>query len=65
MKKISFLFIIFPTLAFAGSDDIIKSGFLKKPISTIVDKLEITKPENKIIIIFNHGQSSNDSKKKK
>ena len=64
MKKIFLLLIIFPTLAFAGSDDIIKSGFLKKPISTKVDKLEITDPKNKIIIIFNHGQSSNDSKKK-
>tara|TARA_B100000003_G_scaffold200877_1_gene208261 strand:+ start:41 stop:967 length:927 start_codon:yes stop_codon:yes gene_type:complete len=64
MKKILLLFIIFPTLAFAGSDDIKKSGFLKKPISTEVDKLEITEPKNKIIIIFNHGQSSNDSKKK-
>ena len=63
MKKILLLFIIFPTLAFAGSDDIKKSGFLKKPISTKVDKLEITEPKNKIIIIFNHGQSSNDSKK--
>ena len=29
MKKILFLFIIFPTLVFAGSDDITKSGFLK------------------------------------
>ena len=64
MKKILLLFIILPTLAFAGSDDITKSGFLKKPISTKVDKLEITDPKNKIIIIFNHGQSSNDSKKK-
>ena len=64
MKKILLLFIIFPTLAFAGSDDIKKSGFLKKPISTKVDKLEITEPKNKIIIIFNHGQSSNDSQKK-
>ena len=64
MKKILLLFIIFPTLAFAESDDIKKSGFLKKPISTKVDKLEFTEPKNKIIIIFNHGQSSNDSKKK-
>ena len=64
MKKILLLFIIFPTFAFAGSDDIKHSGFLKKPISTKVDKLEITEPKNKIIIIFNHGQSSNDSKKK-
>ena len=64
MKKFIFILIIFPSLAFAGSDDIKKSGFLKKPISTKVDKLEITEPENKIIIIFNHGQSSNDSKKK-
>ena len=54
MKKILLLFIIFPTLALAGSDDIKKSGFLKKPISTKVDKLEITEPKNKIIIIFNH-----------
>ena len=29
MKKILLLFIIFPTLAFAGSDDI-KKGILKK-----------------------------------
>ena len=41
MKKILLLFIIFTTLAFAGSDDIKKSGFLKKPISTKVDKLVI------------------------
>ena len=56
--------IIFPSLAFAGNDDIRKSGFLKKQISTKVDKLEIIDPKNKIIIIFNHGQESNDSKKK-
>ena len=55
---------MFPSLVFAGSDDIKKSGFLKNPISTKVDKLEIIEPKNKIIIIFNHGQSSNDSKKK-
>ena len=64
MKKILSLFIIFPTLVFAGSDDIKKSGFLKKPISTKVDQLEITDPKNKIIIVFNHGQSSNDTKNK-
>ena len=64
MKKLLFILIIFPSLVFAGSDDIKKSGFLKKPISTKVDKLEITDPKNKIIIVFNHGQSSNDSKKK-
>ena len=64
MRKFLFILIIFPSLAFASSDDVKKSGFLKKPISTKVDKLEITDPKNKIIIIFNHGQSSNDSKKK-
>ena len=55
MKKILLLFIIFPSLAIAGRDDITKSGILKKPISTKVDKLEITETKNKIIIIFNHG----------
>ena len=54
MKKILLLFIIFPTLAFAGSDDVKKSGFLKKPISTKVDKLEIAEPKNKIIIILRY-----------
>ena len=65
MQKILLFLIIFPSLAFAGNDDIRKSGFLKKQISTKVDKLEIIDPKNKIIIIFNHGQESNDSKKKK
>ena len=64
MKKILFIITIFPSIVFAGSDDIKKSGFLKKPISTKVDKLEITDPKNKIIIVFNHGQSSNDTKKR-
>ena len=53
MKKILFILIIFPSLVFAGHDDIKKSGFLKKPISTKVDKFEITDPKNKIIIVFN------------
>ena len=57
MKKFFFILIIFPSLAFASSDDIKKSGFLKKPISTKVDKLEITDAKNKIIIVYNHGQS--------
>ena len=65
MKKFLLILTMFPSLVFAGSDDIKKSGFLKKPISTKVDQLEITDPKNKIIIVFNHGQSSNDYKKKK
>ena len=60
MKKFIFILIIFPSLAFAGSDDIKKSGFLKKPISTKVNKLEIIEPKNKIIIVFmllNYGRN--------
>ena len=65
MKRFLIILLIFPSIVFAGNNDIKKSGFLKKLISTKVDKLEITDPKNKIIIIFNHGQPSNDVKKKK
>lgn len=64
MKRFLIILLIFPSIVFAGNNDIKKSGFLKKLISTKVDKLEITDPKNKIIIIFNHGQPSNDVKKK-
>ena len=53
---------IFPVLA--GNDSVKKSGFLTNPISTSVNEtFEVNDPKNKIILIFNHGQTSNDSKK--
>ena len=67
MKKvllvpIIYLLTIFPVLA--GSDSVKKSGFLTNPISTSVNEtFEVNDPKNKIILIFNHGQTSNDSKK--
>ena len=67
MKKVLLVTIIYilsmlPVLA--DSDGIKKSGFLSKNITTKVNEaLEVNDPKNKIIIIFNHGQTSNDSKK--
>ncbi len=55
MKKILFLFIIFPTLAFAGSDDITKSGFLKKPSTPFSFALAEMFPDLKAdrLVMFN------------
>ena len=67
MKKVLFvpiiyLLTIFPVLA--GNDSVKKSGFLTNPITTSVNEtFEVNDPKNKIILIFNHGQTSNDSKK--
>ena len=64
MKKvllvpIIYLLTIFPVLA--GSDSVKKSGFLTNPISTNVNEtFEVNDTKNKIILIFNHGQTSND-----
>ena len=67
MKKVLLVTIIYMLSilsVLAGSDSIKKSGFLTNPISTSINEtFEVNDPKNKIIIIFNHGQTSNDSKK--
>ncbi len=65
MKKILFitLFLVITNNLYANGK-ILKSGFITK--SALVKKgMDIEDPKNKIIIIYNHGQNTNDSALKK
>ena len=60
MKKILLiiLFLIISNNVFANGK-ILKSGFISKSAS-VKEGINIKDPENKIIIIYNHGQNTND-----
>ena len=60
MKKIFLivLFFIISNYAYANGK-ILKSGFITKSAS-VKEGMNIDDPKNKIIIIYNHGQNSND-----
>ena len=61
MKKfITFLiFILFCTNAYANGK-ILKSGFITKS-ANVKKGMDVKDPKNKIIIIYNHGQNTNDN----
>jgi len=60
MKKL-FLILIFLTVSNTvyANGKILKSGFITKSAS-VKEDMNIDDPKNKIIIIYNHGQNSND-----
>ena len=57
MKNIILLFLLFSTNVLA--DKITKDGFLTSKAGYLKDQ-NINNPENKIILIYNHGQKSHD-----
>ena len=64
MKKILFilLFLTVSNTVYANGK-ILKSGFITKSAS-VKEGMNIDDPKNKIIIIYNHGQNTNDRAKK-
>ncbi len=60
MKKL-LLILIFLTVSNTvyANGKILKSGFITKSAS-VIEGMNIDDPKNKIIIIYNHGQNSND-----
>ena len=59
MKKLAiFLIIIFFNTS-ALADKMTKSGFLTNKVSYLKDE-KINDPHNKILVIYNHGQSTHD-----
>ena len=64
MKKILFilLFLAVSNTVYANGK-ILKSGFITKSAS-VNEGMNIDDPKNKIIIIYNHGQNTNDRAKK-
>ena len=64
MKKI-LLILIFLTISniVYANGKILKSGFITKSAS-VKEGMNIDDPKNKIIIIYNHGQNTNDEAKK-
>jgi len=63
MKKI-FLILIFLLISNnVHANKILKSGFITKS-AKVKEGFVVEDPKNKIIIIFNHGQNTNDSAKK-
>ena len=61
MKKILTIFIIiFIFVSPAYADKLLKSGFINKKIK-ILGNQKIENPENKIVIIYNHGQNKHDA----
>ena len=64
MKKILFilLFLAVSNTSYANGK-ILKSGFITKSAS-VEEGMNIDDPKNKIIIIYNHGQNTNDRAKK-
>jgi len=60
MKKLLFIliFLIVSNTVYANGK-ILKSGFITKSAS-VKEGMNIDDPKNKIIIIYNHGQNSND-----
>ena len=64
MKKILFilLFLAVSNTVYANGK-ILKSGFITKSAS-VKEGMNIDDPKNKIIIIYNHGQNTNDRAKK-
>jgi len=65
MKKL-LLIIIFLAVSnnVYANGKILKSGFITKS-SSVKEGMDIKDPKNKIIIIYNHGQNTNDSVKTK
>ena len=64
MKKVLFilLFLAVSNTVYANGK-ILKSGFITKSAS-VKEGMNIDDPKNKIIIIYNHGQNTNDRAKK-
>ena len=63
MKKI-FLILIFLLISNnVHANKILKSGFITK-LAKVKEGFVVEDPKNKIIIIFNHGQNTNDTAKK-
>ena len=64
MKKLFLisLFLIISNFAYANGK-ILKSGFFTKSAS-VEEGMDVKDPKNKIIIIYNHGQNTNDEAKK-
>ena len=65
MKKI-LIVVIFGLISCGNvfaNGKILKSGFITESAS-VNESMEITDPKNKIIIIYNHGQDTNDTAKK-
>ena len=59
MKKIFLLLSLLLFCTNALADKMTKDGFLTKNVSYFKDQ-KISNPENKILLIYNHGQSTHD-----
>ena len=63
MKKIVLILIFLLISNNVYANKILKSGFITKS-AKVKEGFVVEDPKNKIIIIFNHGQTSNDTAKK-
>ena len=61
MKKIFIALILICLTSSAYADKLLKNGFLNSKMSYEKDQ-NINDPLNKIILIYNHGQSTHDRK---
>ena len=59
MKKFLITLILICLTSSAYADKMTKNGFLSNKVNYSKDQ-KITNPENKILLIYNHGQSSHD-----
>ena len=59
MKKIFLLLFVLLLCTNVYADKMTKNGFLSKNVSYSKDQ-NISNPENKILLIYNHGQSTHD-----
>ena len=59
MKKIFLLLSLLLFCTNVLADKMTKDGFLTKNVSYFKDQ-KISNPENKILLIYNHGQKSHD-----
>ena len=63
MKKLLLIILFFAVSnTVYANGKILKSGFITKS-SKVKEGMNIDDPKNKIIIIYNHGQNSNDTAK--
>ena len=63
MRKILLIifFSILITPLYAGPKDKVRDGFIsKKNVHPVKNDFNINDPKNKIILIYNHGQTEND-----
>ena len=63
MKKIFLIFVLLSVISPANADKLLKSGFINNKMD-LIKEFKIDDPENKIILIYNHGQDTHDAASK-